>query len=76
MCSMLIMRKPELRQRCLFFILALSLALRIPVSLLLTLNIFHILDDVKNAEIRALYWKKERKVSLTDYKLKCFSSRI
>ena len=59
-----------------FFILALSLALRIPVSLLLTLNIFHILDDVKNAEIRALYWKKERKVSLTDYKLKCFSSRI
>ena len=60
----------------LFFILALSLALRTPVSLLLTLNIFHILDDVKNAEIRALYWKKERKVSLTDYKLKCFSSRI
>ena len=59
-----------------FFILALSLALRIAVSLLLTLNIFHILDDVKNAEIRALYWKKERKVSLTDYKLKCFSSRI
>ena len=59
-----------------FFILALSLALRIPLSLLLTLNIFHILDDVKNAEIRALYWKKERKVSLTDYKLKCFSSRI
>ena len=59
-----------------FFILALSLALRIPVSLLLTLNIFHILDDVKNAEIRALYWKKERKVSLTDYKLKCFSSQI
>ena len=59
-----------------FFILALSLALRIAVSLLLTLNIFHILDDVKNAEIRALYWKKERKVSLTDYKLKCFSSQI
>ena len=56
--------------------LTLSLTLRILVSLLLTLNIFHILHDVKNAEIRALYWNKERKLRLTDYKLKCFSSRI
>ena len=32
------------------------------------------LHDVKNAEICALYWKKEGKVSLTDWKLKCFSS--
>ena len=43
------------------------------MSLLLTLNIFYILDDVKNAEVRALYWKRERKVSLTDCKLNCFS---
>ena len=41
--------------------------------LLLTLNIFHILHDVKYVKIRALYWKKERKViRLTDCKLKCF----
>ena len=45
--------------------LTLSLTLHILVSLLLTLNIFHILHDVKNAEICALYWKKERKVILT-----------
>ena len=45
--------------------LFLWLTLRIAVPLLLTLNIFHILRDVKNAEIRALCWKKERKVSLT-----------
>ena len=42
--------------------LALSSALRILVSLLSVLNKFHILHNVKNAEIRALYWKKERKV--------------
>ena len=46
--------------------LTLLLTLRILVSLLVTLNIFQILGDVKNAKIRALYWKKERKVSLTD----------
>ena len=41
------------------------------------LNIYHILQNVKYAEVRALYWKKERKViSLTDCKSKCFSSRI
>ena len=54
--------------------LTLLLTLRILLSLLLTLNMFHILHDVKNAEIRALYWKKERKVSLTDCKWKRFSS--
>ena len=54
--------------------LILSLNLRIQESLLLTLNLFHILHDVENAKIRALYWKKERKLSLTDWKLKCFSS--
>ena len=49
--------------------LTLSLTLRILVSLLLTSNVFHILHDVKNVEIRALYWKKkEKKLSLTDYK--------
>ena len=54
--------------------LTLSFTLRILVFLLLTLNMFYILHDVENAEIRALYWKKERKVSLTDCKLKYFSS--
>ena len=52
--------------------LTLSLTLNILVPLLLTLNIFHILHDVKNAKIRALYWKKEKKV----VKCLCFSSRI
>ena len=52
------------------------LSLPILVSFLLILNIFHILH-VKYARIRALYWKKERKViSLRDCKLKCFSSVI
>ena len=46
--------------------LTLLLTLRILVYLLLTLTIFHILREGENAEIRALYWKKERKVSLTD----------
>ena len=53
----------------------LSLTLLILVSLLLTLNIFHILGDVKNAKIPFLYWKK-RKGRLADCKLKCFSFRI
>ena len=39
--------------------LTLPLNLLILVSLLLTLNIFHILQDVKNTEIRALYRKKK-----------------
>ena len=39
---------------------SLSLTLRILVSFLLTLNIFHMLHDVKNAKMRDLYWKKER----------------
>ena len=56
--------------------LTLSFTLRILVFLLLTLNMFYILHDVENAEIRALYWKKERKVSLADCKLKYISSRI
>ena len=34
--------------------LTLSLTLRTPVPLLLTLNLFHILHDVKNAKIRIL----------------------
>ena len=42
------------------------LRITLHMSLLLTLNIFHILHDMKNAKIRALYRKKERKVSLTD----------
>ena len=41
--------------------LTLLLASRILVSLLLALNIFHMLHDVKNVQIRALYGKKERK---------------
>ena len=52
-----------------FLLLTLSLTLRILKSLLLTWNIFHIFNDVKYAEIRALYWKKEKKViSLTGCK--------
>ena len=47
--------------------LILLLTLRILVSVVLTLNIFHILHDVKIAKIRALFWKKERKVTLTDW---------
>ena len=39
-------------------------------------NFEHFSHDVKNAEMRALYWKKERKVRLTVCQLKCFSSRI
>ena len=53
-------------------LLALSLTLHILVSLLLTLNIFHILHDMKYAKIQGLYWKKEGQViGLTDCKLKC-----
>ena len=65
MCSKLTIKRPERRQWCL--LLTLSLTLRIVVSLLLTLNIFHLLHDVKYAEIRALYWKNKRKeIGLTD----------
>ena len=42
------------------------------MSLLLTLNIFHILYDVKNAKICAFYWKKDRKLGLTDANLSVF----
>ena len=52
--------------------LILSLTLHILMSLLLTSNIFHILYDVKNAKIRAFYWKKERKLGLTDAHLSVF----
>ena len=38
----------------------LFLTLPILVSLLLILNIFHMLQDVKNAEICALHWKKSK----------------
>ena len=55
------------------FLLTLSLTLHILVSLLLTLNVSHILNDVKNAEI-VFYWKKERKVFLRKCELKFFSS--
>ena len=55
--------------------LTLSLTLRIMVSLMLTLNIFHILHNVKNAKIRALLVKKERNVTLTDCKLECISPK-
>ena len=58
MCSKLTKKTPRTTSTVSLF-LTLSLTLRILVSLLLTLNIFHILRNVKNAEIRALYWKKE-----------------
>ena len=58
-------------------LLTLSLLLRIRVPLLLTLNIFHFLHDVKYAKIPALHRKKERKVlSLIDCDLKCFTCQI
>ena len=56
--------------------LPLTLSLTLLVSLLLTFNIFHILHDVKNAEICFILKKKEKKVSLTDFKLKYFSFRV
>ena len=56
--------------------LTLSLTLGILVSSLLTLNIFNILHDVKNVKICALYWEKEKKVSLADSKFKNFSYLI
>ena len=40
--------------------LTLLLTLHTLVSLLLTFNIFHILHNVKNLEICALYWKKKK----------------
>ena len=54
-----------------YLFLTLLLALHILVSLSLTLNIFYMLHDMKNAEI-LLYTekKKERKVSLSDCKFK------
>ena len=52
--------------------LTLSLTLHILMSLLLTLNIFHILYDVKNAKICAFYWKKDIKLGLTDANLSVF----
>ena len=58
-------------------LLTLSLTLRILVLLLLTLNIFHILLDMKYAKKRTFYWKKEIIViTLTNCKLKCFSFQI
>ena len=39
-------------------------------------NISDILHNMKIAEKHTLYWKKERKVSLTDCKLKFFSEQI
>ena len=52
--------------------LILLLTLRILVSVVLTLNIFHILHDVKISKIRALFWKKERKVTLTDWQSEAY----
>ena len=56
--------------------LSLLLTLCILVYLLLIVNILHILYDMKNARMCALCWKKYRKISLTDWKLKCFSFQI
>ena len=44
-----------------YLFLTLLLTLRFLVSLLLTLNIFHILHDVENAKIHALDWKERKK---------------
>ena len=56
-----------------FLLLNLSLTLRNLVPLLLTLNIFYILHDVKYAKIRASSWKKGRRaISLTDWNWSVF----
>ena len=52
--------------------LTLSLTLHILVSLLLPLNIFHILHDVKHAETCALYRKKERKSKFNRLQIEMF----
>ena len=54
-------------------VLTLSLTLNILVSLLLSLNIFQILHDVKNAEICALYRKKERKSKFNRLQIEMFT---
>ena len=60
-----------------YLFLTLSLTLLFFVPLMLTLNIFQIMHDMKYAKIQALHWEKERKViSLTDCKMKCFYSQI
>ena len=53
------------------FSLFLTLSLTVPIllSLLLFLNIFHILHDVKYTEIRALYWKKKSKFNRLQIKM-------
>ena len=55
--------------------LTLSLTLRILVPLLLTLKIFHILHNVKNAEVRALNWKKRKKSKFNRLQIEVFSSQ-
>ena len=71
LCSKLTIKRPERRQGCL---VNLTYCLRTPFIV----NFEHIshLARRENAEIRALYWKEERKVSLTHCKLKYFLSRI
>ena len=60
-----------------YLFLTLSLTLLFFVPLMLTLNIFQIMHDMKYAKIQALHWEKERKViSLIDCKMKCFYSQI
>ena len=51
---------------------SLSLIVRILVSLLLTLNMFHILHDMKNAEIRAIYWKRKKKSKFNRLQIEVF----
>ena len=52
--------------------LSLLLTLHILLSLLLTLNIFHILHNMKNAEIRALCWKKRNKSKFNRLQIEVF----
>ena len=55
-----------------FLFLTLSLNARILLSLVLTLNIFHILHVVKNGEMRALYWKKRKKRKFNRFQIEVF----
>ena len=52
--------------------LTLLLTLHTLVSLLLTSNIFHILHNVKNLEICALYWKKRKKSKFNRLQIELF----
>ena len=74
MCSKLTAKRPERSHHFMTF----SLRLLILVSLMLTLNIFHIFKNMKYAKIWTLYWKKRKKSNkLNRFKIEvCFLPNI